>query len=759
MERRALVDTWQKITRDDFLKFGTFPQASFDTLVGKLLIPDIAFEGFLCVQSGPAELTVANGHLFSQGKVYVNDTLGGTTVDLKARLPAATKRIVAIAVWGQETDSKLEARTFLTDADTRATIARETATERWRWANIGAVSGEEGPDPASPSVAADVCVVAWITLTPLGIELVIRATDNLAPTLREEDNRLNAFDIWRNIIGTRIDTLASDLLALAAKLFGLAPFSFVRELSKDVARLKDLSILPQVYTDWYADHFLNLDGSDLAHVDWLASVEEGVRFPPAAVEDDQLGPLNPYDTLIVNSSNVLLPKWVGFTRITNVGTDLSLSISQYNYQTVEYVQKTLTYSILRYGTPFDYCSNMLAYAQTDWETGLLRYNGELYNLLGSKAYYPYYTVRVQKVWKDYVTVPYWDVVVTNHSVNGAVVAQTFVNSQDGWLNCVRLYFSQVAATGDVTCLITETTNGAPDFSKVLASSVKQAPDIRTAAKGASPTPTEFNFMPVFLGKARYAIVLVTAGNHFAWIRQDTNVVSGTFFYSTDGTWFQGELAKDLAFEIDFCRFTNNQTRVQLRPLQLQNGIASITVGAHQFVPDGCELFYEVQYQGTWYALEAGVGGGPDVILAGLPPILPFRAVFLGTEWVQPALGVEVNSRVVTSRPRPDMRFISQIRAVPSPVTTITADVRLEAWRGAPHHTFTAKLLHGATYETVRNADLITSEVAPDDPNAIIYHLGWTGMGALSSFRFRYEGLTDNVLTVFHIAEHVDIDIT
>ena len=293
MERRALIDTWQKVTRDDFLKFGTFPQASFDTIVGKLLIPDLAFEGFVCSQTGPAQVSVSNGHLFSQGKVFVNDTIGGITVDLLARLPAATKRIVAIAVWGVETDSKLEARTFLTDADTRATIARETATEHWRWANIGAVSGEEGPDPASPAVAADVCVVAWVTLTPLGIETVIRATDNLTPTLREEDNRPQRLRSVRSYYRYEVETLAGDLLALASKLFGLAPFSFVRELSKDVARLKDLSILPQIYTDWYSDHFLNEDGVDQAHVDWLAKVEEGVRFPDAAVENDQLWSLQP----------------------------------------------------------------------------------------------------------------------------------------------------------------------------------------------------------------------------------------------------------------------------------------------------------------------------------------------------------------------------------------------------------------------------------------------------------------------------------
>ena len=35
------------------------------------------------------------------------------------------------------------------------------------------------------------------------------------------------------------------------------------------------------------------------------------------------------------------------------------------------------------------------------------------------------------------------------SINGQQVAQTFLNSQDGWLSQVGLFFSRKAASGDV----------------------------------------------------------------------------------------------------------------------------------------------------------------------------------------------------------------------------------------------------------------------------------------------------------------------
>jgi hypothetical protein len=86
--------------------FPIFPQGSFDTVVGRLLIPDLAFSGFAVTQTGPAEVTVSEGRLFANGKVFFNNQDGGTPVDMLARLPATTRRIVAITVWGVETDSK-----------------------------------------------------------------------------------------------------------------------------------------------------------------------------------------------------------------------------------------------------------------------------------------------------------------------------------------------------------------------------------------------------------------------------------------------------------------------------------------------------------------------------------------------------------------------------------------------------------------------------------------------------------------------------
>ena len=490
MEKVVKISPWQKVTTDDYNKFGVFARQSFDTVVGKTLIPDIAFEGFVCAQTGPAEVTVAPGHLWYLGKIFVNDSTGGTQIDLSAHLPAATRRIITISAYGTEMDSKLEARTFLTDADTRATVARETSTEGWRWANVAAVAGVEGPDPQASALATNVCPLAYVTLSTLGVESIQRASDFVVPTLRGLNSRMNEFDLWRIQIGTLIDTLRSDLAALAAQIYGLAKMAIVRQLAADVGRLKDKFRLPDAYQSYAVDHFLTNAETDMTHVDQLCKVEEGVRFPPVAGFDAQLGLLNPLDTLVVNSSNVILPWWEHFKRITNVSFGAEVSISQYNYQTVDMVQKTMTRQRIRYGTPFTLCTNN-AYWQTGGYTfyvdshgfsGTLdyvtwtftRYDGEVFNVLDVGEYFTSAeglitprVIRLQQVWYDTVEEPYWDKVTENYSVSGAVVAQTWLNSQDGWVTKVDLFFSRVAATGNVDVLICELSNGVPDTDQNL----------------------------------------------------------------------------------------------------------------------------------------------------------------------------------------------------------------------------------------------------------------------------------------------------
>ena len=371
MERKVNIQDWQKVTEEDFNNFGNFPRESFDHITYDVLIPDMAYTGFAVVQATTARVTVGNGRLYYNGKVYFDGNEGGTELDLLTLLPVATRKYIAVVVWGVEQDTDTEPRTFLTDAVTRATIAQVTSTTNERHANISTVAGVEGPDPVKPTLASNVCAVAWVLCDTSGIVSIEQDESNRAPSLREADSRLNENDAWRVRIGTRIDTLASDLAALALRILGTARQSFVIKMAADIARLRFEANLPETYTDWGADNFLTEVSSDIAHADYLAAVEEGIRFPDAAITDSQIGLLNQFDATVRQQDFFVLPVYSENPRITVTGKDSEQAISTYPFITVNTVQKSRVRTRYRYGPWFEQCSNWAFYYTQPWVNGFM----------------------------------------------------------------------------------------------------------------------------------------------------------------------------------------------------------------------------------------------------------------------------------------------------------------------------------------------------------------------------------------------------
>jgi hypothetical protein len=238
--------------------------------------------------------------------------------------------------------------------------------------------------------------------------------------------------------------------------------------------------------------------------------------------------------------------------------------------------------------------------------------------------------------------------------------------------------------------------------------------------------------------------------------------SGSLFASTDAAWFQGDLLNDIALQLVFARFSTPRVEVQMQPLQLENGIANIDINVDAVVPraEGFGLVHEIQdpVTGDWVPLQSE----DDTHLVGLPAMLPYRIVFLGTTEMMPGVGVGANSRLLTWRPRSDFNHISEIRDLPGAATANNIEVRLrlEAWRGTPYHTCTIKLRTGSGYAVVEEADAVTDEVAEDDPSNAIYRKALFQVDpAVGSYQIEIEGDTDNVVACFHVAERIDVAYT
>ena len=794
MERKVNIQDWQKVTVEDFNNFGLFPRASFDHIVVDTLIPDMAFTGFTVVQTAPAIVTVGSGRLYHNGLVFYNDNEGGTQLDLLGVLPVVTRRYVGIVTWGQEIQTDTEPRTFLTDPVTRATVARVVSTESRRWSNISTVVGAEAPDPQKPAIASNTLAVAWILLDSTGILAIEMVEDNRAPNLRDLDNRMNENDGWRIRTSSRLDTLATDLAALALRLAGTASMKLALRIAADVARVKEELNLPDTFASWGADHFLTNDETDVHTIppnpDVLCKVEEGIRFSWAAQRDAQFALMNPMDPAVINQANFVLPLYHEKTRLEVLGNDSEISISQYQFQTISWELCTKTRTRIRFGTPLYVCYNgvwWFAPSGQDWQTSIgmgessgsqaggmtpntdliydpirniLTRGDETFQILDVQDVSTHTILRLAQFWVDEIIDSYyWRQIVTIEGLSGAVIGQTFLNSQGGWLTSIEIFLTRVATTGDVHVLMCETNDiGAPNYQRVIARSTVPADLLRIYPYG-----TKVGVLPTYLAKGqRYCIVLQTAGNHFAACVHNNKFAQGSLFTSTDGAWAAGDLTKDLTFRLHFAEFESTRCYVQLAALELNGGISEIDLNFDSTRPPGTTISFEIQHNGVWQPL----GYYDSNPLVNQPPMLPFRCLLVGTTDEMPGIGVAANSRALTSRPRDDFTHVSTPRIMPTPVNTVYVDFRLDAWRGGTgptaEHQFTASLLTGASYEIPRPAAVMEESVAPDDPTAVIRRYTWDlaalGGVPVTAYKIRCEGKVLNELTLFHVSERVDIGI-
>jgi hypothetical protein len=752
MEQRVVIHENQQITAVDLNNVGEFPRKSLDHVVNDAVDNTRKFTGFPVIASGPLQVSVGGGRFYNQGKVFFRDEEGGVSLSLADYVPLVTKRIVTVAIWGQEVMTAVQPRTFLTDADTSTTEAEAVATESRRHAEANLAGGTEAVEPQPPALDANVLAVAYITMTPGGIESIVAVEDNRLASVKDNRTRIKALEVWRNYAGARLDTLASDLAGLAARTRGMVSRTDFNEVAADVARLKDIADLPVDLSSYGADHFLDMRDSDDTHPDWLCRVEEGIRFPAAQQHLAQIAILNQFDANVKIVDGFMLPKYTEVARIAVVGNDSEFSLSQYSYQTVQIDELTRTRTRTRYGQTYLYCTNAAFWKSGDYNQAqeIFSRGGENYEVIEWIAgiYGPRSFARIRQFWVDTWEESYTEARTITHSVSGSISGQTFLNAQDGWLTRIRLPFTKAAGTGDVHVLVTETTAGAPDLSRVIARVTVAAEDLKVL-----PLKTSVPIGPVHLTAGRYGIVWVTAGNHFMALVHDNKYLEGSFFQCTDGAWFQGDLTRDVPLELLFAEFASPRVEVQMQPITLENGIANIDILAESIAPAGTEIHYEVQINSVWRRLGHEVG-----LLNGLPALLPFRIVFLGTTDIHAGIALGAPSTVTSWRPRTDFQHVTKTISLTELCDEIEVRVQVEWWDNARHNV-DCNLLTGVGFAAVVANTSVEERLLPDLSNAQDrreYRFRFSLGTPIDEFKIHIEGETNNALVTFHVSERVYI---
>lgn len=411
--------------------------------------------------------------------------------------------------------------------------------------------------------------------------------------------------------------------------------------------------------------------SDMTDPMFRANVENGVRFPFDAYVVVNMDRRNPGDWTKIGA--VLLPPHtdaVVKSYSGAIGTDATAAINVSQYP-------AFTKTVTNYN--YNYYTRYYGYYYYYWRK---YYWNRFYPYAGYYGYYySYYSV---STYTSTVTSP----------LSGSQTSQTFQVETPTILKGIRLW-SATAGSGLASppkLLITESTLGMPDLSKIIGQATVVNDSAYTSGQGGTTTSlTETAFVsfamvaPIYLqpGKSYAFTVVVPDGASYSIYTTANKFTKGGVFYTQDGAMWTQDLAKDLLFSLVKAQFVAGEHIVELNPLSVSGGIASIKSELSAIVADDTTAMLEVDINSVWRDVEV-----MDTI-DQLPPFTPVRLKVTATVDAAPLVDT-VTSRITAFRPAMELRFTGVARPLPS-ATTLKVSVAVMGYDTAFHTiSFSAK---------------------------------------------------------------------
>lgn len=736
----------------DHTRIGEFASDTFAKLVGDAVTSSRRFGGFSVVKSSQAEVQVQPGRFYdADGKIY--GKAATTTQSMLTYLAAASKRIVTVSVTGQANNTETIERDVLVDVDNDIREPQSVATVQSNDAVLSFTSGAESAEPQPTPIPSSHVAIAYILLDTTQVVSVTMLTDNRVASTEALDQRTDVLEEFKANVEPRINSLASDLAALSNKIAQKGQSSLIVQLMQDMGRVKARLEIPDTATDYGADRFLDTSESDTentAALGYDCLVEEGIRFPDANADEFEADIFSANDPNAAKAANgLLLPAYESILKMQIGPYHSDLGIAQYGFQTFDVVQRMMSRQRIRYGSVFTVCTNASWWQSGTYDstTGTFQKNGETFELIEGNVNAAHSTLRLRQIWVDTYEEPYWDYVVTEHSITGAQVAQSFLVANDMWLTQIGFYLTVKAANEAVHITVCEITNGVPDLDKAILQ--------QTVAHGSLEVNgfTRVAVTPTFLksGK-RYALVLTSNANHKIGMASGQQYLDGTFFYSTDGAYFQGDLTKDMLLELWGARFAAPQVSIELEPINLDGGIRNIDILASLIEPASTDLIFEVRPSGSgaWYPLAT-----EDLTaFNATPPLAQFRARFVGTRDMMPGVML-TGSRVKISRPKTALTHVSDVITLASASDDIYVKLIAEGFDETPHDlSCQLRDIVGAVTEVPDATTTVALADLPDVQNRIERTYRFQLGTARSTFRLIIGGATNSAGNTFHVSERV-----
>lgn len=726
MEKRIIARARQQYLAADVTAQQVYAEESADHIVVDALTGTSSAQyrsGFIVTQASVTEVNVAAGRYYEGGKRFIKET--AQTIDLLSKLPVATKKKVAIVAWGITEETDVQQRKFRVDPVQRTTEPDDVAMMLRRSAQVGVVEGSASSDPQLPTIDAGQLHFATVTLNTTGIEAIEMVESSRLKPLSEVEARVVQIEAWRAVAEPAISTLRSDLAALGEAMKSRASAIHMDAALYNLAVINEKLDLDNTAVDYAADTFNDASESDTDHAGYDADIEEGIRSAADASATGVLALFNPLDASVSVVSGNMWPKYTEEARINVLDYSGEVAVSQYAAQEQTWVKKTTTRQRLRVGYRWVLGWPARWWASTifGWASSVFYRAGDTWLLPSGVVRDPHpvarWFVRNNWFWYDTVEDTRWEYITTDTTKTGAIVSQTFLNAQSQVLTSIDLFFTTLGASGDVTVFLTETTAGSPDNDKTIGEATVTHANLK-----ANRVATKFAFSPIHLeaGK-RYGIVIVTQGDHRLAMSDKGTYAGGTFFYSTDNAWFQGDLLKDLMFVANFAKFERTYVQVEMTSLNLSGGMQNLSMNYDKVLPDGTELWWEVQPEGTGPWLKIATDGG-NAVFTSLPAVAKLRAVMVGTHDIMPMVRL-TGSVVTVSRSKMGFTHIAEQQVLGTSSDEFKVAYDFDSW-DAGHHSATITVLDNTdtpvaadSVETIALADGAVRKIATFTPVAPI----------------------------------------
>ncbi len=747
MEKITKFRDYQEQQAEDHNDLQKYARSTFDHLILDAVTETRRYAGFGVTKTSQAEIQIAPGRFYDVlGAMYYRSTT--LAQSMLTFLPAVAQRKVLVSVYGVENETDVEERDFLVDVDTGRTEPNAVSTAVSRDAVLTLTQGAESADPQQPAIPIGHAPVAVITLDTIQVTNVEMLVDFQVASTEDLDVRTDDLETFRDQIGPRVTALASDLSALESKINAKSSQFDMSLIYKDLAEVKAKAGLPATYAQYGADFFLTNETSDWDDTQLLgydARAEMGIRFPDANADIFEISLFSANDPNASYSNGLLLPAYDMVNSISNGAYNQDIGMSQYGYQTYNLVQKFMHKERLRYGGSQTVCTNgsvagtLTGEIQPWWLP-----NFETYETISANIPATEHTWYQQDFWwHDSWKEPYWELETVDHTITGAQIAQTFLVSNDMWSVALSFYVTAKAAAENIVVNLTEVTTGMPDLTKVILHQVYPHTSIVVGWN-------TMNIVPTFLQRGkRYAIVLTSNANHRIGMSYGQSYLAGTFFYSTDGQYYLGDLMKDMLFVVHGAKFRSSQVTIEFAPINLDGGFRDVDITAASMVPASCALIYEMRPNGSgqWQQLTQENLSA----LTGAPPLCQFRARFIGTQDIQPGVYL-TGSRVLVSRPKTVFKHVSEPQTLATPSTSIFVRLTLERYQEVPHDCTCQLYISGASPSTINPVTTVDEVIDANEKR--IYRTFHFTPASTNHFAVIVNATTNSPATIFHIAERL-----